>query len=66
MKVMINGEAKDCTAPLNVRDVLDGQGYGDMLVAVARNGEFVAKGTYGDVMVEEGDLIEIVSPMQGG
>ena len=34
--------------------------------AVACNNEFVPRSTYGQQQLNEGDKIEIVSPMQGG
>jgi len=37
-----------------------------MKIAVAHNGTFVARGSYADTAIEDGDMIEIVAPMQGG
>ena len=66
MKVKINGEAKSFEAPLNLYDVLEQQGYVEMLIAVARNGDFVPKTEYKLTNLIDGDEIEIVSPQQGG
>lgn len=66
MILIINGEKKAFTAPLDLESALEQEGYGGKLVAVARNGTFVAKGDYGSTALEDGDEIEIVAPMQGG
>lgn len=66
MKVTINGESKSFEAPLNLYDVLEQQGYIEMMIAVARNGTFVPKGDYVTIHLKDGDEIEIVAPMQGG
>ncbi len=66
MNIKINGKAQNFEAPLNLYDVLEQQGYVDMMIAVARNGTFVAKDTYPETPIYDGDEIEIVAPMQGG
>ena len=66
MKLVVNGEAVTFDAPLNLYDVLEQQGVVEMLIAVARNGEFVPKGEYKLTDLIDGDEIEIVSPQQGG
>ena len=66
MKIIINGLEKTLSAPLNISELLDNEGYADMTIAVARNGAFVPKTTYQDITLEAGDQIEIVAPMQGG
>lgn len=66
MKIIINGEEKTLEAPLNLYDVLVQEDVIGMMIAVARNGEFVPKENYQSVSISEGDQIEIVAPMQGG
>lgn len=66
MKVTINGQPKDFEAPLNLYDVLEQEEVIGMMIAVARNGNFVPKGDYAQIFLEDGDAIEIVAPMQGG
>ncbi|GJL86136.1 MAG: thiamine biosynthesis protein ThiS [Micavibrio sp.] len=66
MILIINGQKKTFVTPLDLRGCLEQEGYGDMLVAVARNGTFVAKNNYGATKLDDGDEIEIVAPMQGG
>ncbi len=66
MKITINGQKKTFTAPLDLQAALAQQGFGGMLVAVARNGTFVPRGQYANTNLNDGDEIEIVAPMQGG
>ncbi|MBX2833661.1 MAG: sulfur carrier protein ThiS [Micavibrio sp.] len=66
MRVIINGKETRCEAPLNLYDVIEQQGYVEMLIAVARNGEFVPKTQYKLTDLIDGDQIEIVAPQQGG
>lgn len=66
MKITINGKPRTFAAPLNIQAALEQEGYRDMLVAVARNGDFVPKSNYVETVLNDGDEIEIVAPMQGG
>ncbi|MEM7679824.1 MAG: sulfur carrier protein ThiS [Pseudomonadota bacterium] len=66
MKIKINGEEQTFEAPLKVYDILEQEGYVEMMIAVAQNGRFVARDTYKSADVKDGDEIEIVAPMQGG
>ena len=66
MKIILNGKPQSFAAPLNLYDVLEQQGYIEMMIAVARNGTFVPKDDYSETKLKEGDAIEIVAPMQGG
>jgi sulfur carrier protein len=66
VKITINGLPKSFEAPLNLYDVLEQEEVIGMMIAVARNGAFVPKDHYASILLEDGDLIEIVAPMQGG
>ena len=66
MQITINGKEKSFDAPLNLYDVIVQEGVIEMMIAVARNGKHIPKGDYTTITLTEGDLIEIVSPMQGG
>ena len=56
----------DFEAPLNLYDVLEQEELIGMMIAVAQNGTFVPKSQYDTTLINEGDAIEIVAPMQGG
>ena len=66
MKIVINGEGVSLENATTLEAVLQQQGYGDMTVAAALNGHFVARSSYGATAIKDGDEIEIVAPMQGG
>lgn len=70
MKITINGQQKDMPkdfeAPLNLYDVLEQEQVIGMMIAVAQNGNFVPKSAYETTLINDGDALEIVAPMQGG
>ena len=66
MIVIINGQEKTFTAPLNLYDCLAQEGVVEMLVAVAHNRNFVPRGDYLTTFLKDGDELEILAPMQGG
>ncbi len=64
IEALVNGDRRALDAGTRIVDLVDpalGRG-----VAVARNGEVVARGDWETVRVEPGDEIEIVRPIQGG
>ena len=66
MQITINGTEKTFEAPLNLYDVIAQEGLIEMMIAVAHNNKHIPKTDYPAVTLTDGDLIEIVSPMQGG
>ncbi len=65
MRVSINGEVQEVAA-VSLASLLEQLGYTGACVATAVNGEFAPASLRGEMMVNEGDDIEIVGPMQGG
>lgn len=65
MNVIVNGEEK---VILNwcLQDVLEELGYGTSIVATAINSEFVPASIRHNIILTEGDQLEILAPMQGG
>jgi thiazole synthase len=64
--VTVNGELRQFSAALSVRDVLASLGQDPARVAVERNLEIVPRSEYGSVKVGDGDRIEIVQFVGGG
>lgn len=64
MKIIVNGEALDVSAK-NLAELLESQDFGPK-VATALNGTFVPIGARASTALSGGDLVEILSPMQGG
>ena len=66
MRVTINGEERFFDAPMSVEQMLDTIGMDPRKVAVERNLELVAKSTYRDSPIQDGDRLEIVHFIGGG
>ncbi|WP_295805805.1 sulfur carrier protein ThiS [uncultured Nitratireductor sp.] len=65
MKLTVNGEAQHVTAT-TLAALLDELDYAPDFLATARNGELVPAAERGSCTLEDGDRIEVLSPMQGG
>jgi thiazole synthase len=66
MRVTINGETRRFDAAMTVAQVLTAVGLDARKVAVERNLEIVPRSGYGDVLVADGDQLEIVHFIGGG
>lgn len=66
MNLMVNGEARSVNEGIALADALTEWGYSCGQVAVAVNGEFVARGEYGGRLLRAGDCLDVVAPVQGG
>ena len=63
MKLSVNGKFIELAASSGLLDIL--QSFSPPF-AVAVNGQFVAQGEYARLSLKEGDVIDVVSPIQGG
>ncbi len=63
--VTINGEQVNA-AGKTVADYLAEAGYTTAYVAVERNREIVPRAAYGEAVLEDGDVVEIVRFVGGG
>jgi thiazole synthase len=66
LNITINGEARSFGEALCVRDLLIALEQDPAKVAVERNLEIVPRSQYGEIMVGEGDRLEIVHFIGGG
>lgn len=66
MDVVINGDPHSFTGPLTVHDLLSRLDLDPRKIAVERNLEIVPRSTYAEILVEEGDALEIVHFIGGG
>ena len=66
MELSINGERRQTPAPLTVAEMIETLGYTGKRIALERNGEIVPKGRHAEVMLADGDRIEIVVAVGGG
>ena len=66
LKITINGKAKEIKRSESLHDVLLQEQEIQSPYAVAVNMQFVAKDEYKNFQLDDGDQIDIVTPMQGG
>jgi len=62
----INGRRRELEGPTNLIDFLHSSGVDLQLIAVAYNGEVVEKERFPQIILSEGDDVEIVRPVGGG
>lgn len=66
LQITVNGEALSLPASMTAAEFLEANGYQVSRIAVERNGEILPKSQYGETMLAEGDVLEIVSFVGGG
>jgi sulfur carrier protein len=66
MEVIINGTAHRLAAPTSVGDAVRLVTTSASGVAAAVNGEVVRKGCWDTTPVSDGDLVEVITAVQGG
>jgi sulfur carrier protein len=65
MKITLNGVEREIVES-GLEHALRELGYCDGAIATAVNGEFIPKTRRLDIVLSEGDRVEVVAPMQGG
>ena len=66
MRVTANGKALDVADGTTLAELVDDLGLGERWVVVERNGEAVHRSELASVTLDEGDVLEVVRPVQGG
>ncbi len=66
MEISLNGELRQFPAPLSVAALVEALGHAGKRIAVERNGEIVPRGRHAEVLLAEGDTLEIVVAVGGG
>jgi thiamine biosynthesis protein ThiS len=64
--IHLNGDLRHVTVGISLADMLGELGLDQRKVAVERNLEIVPRGSFDDVLVKEGDRLEIVHFVGGG
>jgi sulfur carrier protein len=62
----VNGEAVQLDAPVTVADLVAARAEDHRRVAVARNGEVVARSAWAATALEEDDAVEVLVAVAGG
>ena len=66
IKVSVNGEIKEISEDLDVQELIKELNYTAKGFAVAVNTTFVAITSYEKTIIQAGDTIDILAPVQGG
>jgi sulfur carrier protein len=66
MRVRLNGSDTELDDGANVNAAVKRYGRGDRGIAVAVNGEVVARSRWDEVKLSEGDRIEVLGAIGGG
>jgi sulfur carrier protein len=65
LKITVNGEPR-ITEARSLEELCRELGFLETKIATARNGDFVPARTRAEIALAEGDMIEVLSPRQGG
>ena len=66
MTYLLNGETRSAPTPLTVLELLRRSELLQRRVAVAINAEVVPKSRFADVMIRDGDRVEVIQAVGGG
>jgi len=66
IKVSVNGEIKEIERNLNIKQLIEVLEYKQQGFAIAVNTTFVSIKKYEQTIVNDGDTIDILAPVQGG
>jgi len=66
IKVSVNGEMKELENGLNISQMIIALDYKQKGFAVAVNTTFVSIKSYEETIINDGDTIDILAPVQGG
>ncbi|MDQ3305989.1 MAG: sulfur carrier protein ThiS [Actinomycetota bacterium] len=64
--VVVNGEERTLASGTTVAELIGELGVGPKGVAVAVNGEVVARGVWTERTLDDSDRVEVLGAMQGG
>lgn len=66
IKISLNNDAITTEKMNSLSKLLEEKGYQESYFAVAINNIFIPKSKYAETILNEGDAIDIITPMQGG
>jgi thiamine biosynthesis protein ThiS len=66
MEIRLNGKTREVAEGISIRQLLDELGLHPMRVAVQRNEDIIKRDRYGEVVLQPGDAVEILTIMAGG
>ena len=66
IQLTVNGKPKELSGPVNLTAFLRLQGIKSQFVAVGYNGIVLNKEEFPQIILQDGDVVEIVRPVGGG
>ena len=66
MYIVLNGEEIETGEGLSIAELLQQLGHDHQALAVAVNGEFLPKQRWEEHLLQAGESVELIAPMQGG
>ena len=66
LEITFNNHSICLTASISLQELLVTNGYKDHYFAVAVNRVFIPKSQYQQTSLQSGDVIDVITPMQGG
>jgi sulfur carrier protein len=66
IKVSVNGELKEVDENLNIKQLIEALEYKQKGFAIAVNTTFVSIKSYEETIINDGDTVDILAPVQGG
>jgi thiamine biosynthesis protein ThiS len=66
MQLTVNGKPRDVESGVTVLRFLEDHGVNPVLVAVEHNGDIVKRDRFGEVLLADGDRLEIIHMVGGG
>lgn len=64
--IQVNGNPEEIREGMTLEEYVKEKGYRLDRIAVERNGEIVPRNRYGETLLADGDVLEIVSFVGGG
>ncbi len=66
MRLTVNGDPVELPGGTTVADLVAARAEGQRRVAVARHGDVVPRSTWTEVVLQEGDVVEVLVATAGG
>lgn len=66
LKLTLNGDSKELPESMSIEKAIAYWQPDAEMFAVAVNGEFVPRGEYANVVLQQNDQVELLSPIVGG
>ncbi|MFQ5860538.1 MAG: sulfur carrier protein ThiS [Dehalococcoidia bacterium] len=66
IRITVNGKPRELDGATELPAFLQSLGVDIQFVAVAYNGEVLDREAYGRIVIQDGDVLEVVRPVGGG